>query len=82
MKKIKQTLRIWRLWTHALFGKLLEHEIELKILSLYEEGENKNKSLELKAEESDSNSDMALIVKNFRRFTRNEKKKVEEQEKN
>lgn len=42
----------------------------------------KNKSIAFKAEEYDYDGDMFLIVKNFKRFMKNEKKKKEEQEKN
>lgn len=64
---------------YILFKKLQEHEMELKILAIDEEWENKNRSIELKVEESDSNGDMSLIVKNFERFMRNEKKQNKEE---
>lgn len=60
--------------THTLFGKLKEHEMKLKRLTIDEERENKNKNISLKAEESDSHGDMTLIVNNFKRFMKNEKK--------
>lgn len=48
-----------------LFGKLQEHEMELKRLSEDERGDMKNKILILKAEEEkdyDSDEDMSLLV--------------------
>lgn len=53
--------------------------MKLKWISIDEECENKNKSLKLKVEESNSDGDMALIVKNFKKFMGKEKKKTEEQ---
>lgn len=53
--------------------------MELKRLSIDEEGKNKNKSLALKGEEFDSHGDMALMVKNFKRFMKNEKNQIEDQ---
>lgn len=38
--------------THTFFGKLHEHEMELKRIAIDEEGEKKSKSLALKVEES------------------------------
>lgn len=61
--------------THTLFGKQQEHEIELKRLAIDEEGEKKNKSLALKVEESGSDGDMHVIVKNFKLLLWNDKKK-------
>lgn len=52
--------------------------MELKRLTINEEGEKKNKSLTLKVEEPDSNGDMDLMVKNFKRFMKNQKKKIED----
>lgn len=49
--------------------------MKLKSLFIGEEGETKIKSLRLKFGDSDSNGDMALIVKNFKRFLRHEKQK-------
>lgn len=49
--------------------------MELNRLAIYEELENKSKSLELKVKVSDFDSDMALIVKIFKRFLTHEKKK-------
>lgn len=59
--------------THNFFDKLQEHEIEFKRLDVDEEKEKKNKSIALKAEQSNSDDDMALIVKNFKRFMKKEK---------
>lgn len=49
----------------TLFGKLKEHEIELKRLSEDKKGDIKNKILVLKDEEEkdyDSDKDMSLLV--------------------
>lgn len=63
--------------THPLFDKLQEHEIELKRLVIDGEEEKKNKSLVVKAEESDLDSDMALIMMRKRKHKIKEKiKKV------
>lgn len=53
--------------------------MELKILAIDEEGENKRKSIAFKAEESDFDGDMYLIVKNFKILIRHEKKEKKEQ---
>lgn len=63
--------------THAFFDKLQEHEIEFKRLDVDEEEEKKNKSITLKAKQSNSDDDMALIVKSFKRFMKKEKEQAE-----
>lgn len=75
---ICETKDLTTMETHTLFGKLQEHGMKLKRLSIDEEGEKKNKSLTLKVEESDSDGDMALIVNNFKRFMKNEKNQKKE----
>lgn len=55
----------------TLFGKLREHEMELKRLTKDEEGDRKKKNLSLKSEEKDfdsSDEEMTLISPNFKRF--------------
>ena len=42
--------------------------MKLKRLAIDEEGEKKNKNLALKAGETNSDGDMALIVKNLKRL--------------
>lgn len=54
----------------TLFGKLQEHEMELKRLVVDEEGEKKNKCLALKVEESNFDGNVTLIVNKFKRFLR------------
>lgn len=49
--------------------------MELKRITIYEEGEKKNKIIMLKAKEYDFYGDMALIIDNFKRFMKNEKKR-------
>lgn len=56
------------------FVKLQEHKMELKRLAIYEEGKQKNKNQTLKVEEFDYDGYMYLIVKNFKRLLKNEKK--------
>lgn len=58
--------------TNTFFKKLEEHEMELKILAIDEEGEKKNESLAFKVDESDSDGDMAFIVESFKKFMKNE----------
>lgn len=59
--------------TYTLFGKLQEYKMKLKRLAIDKEGKKKNKSLALTVEDSNSDCDMYLIVKNFKSFLRNEK---------
>lgn len=50
--------------------------MELERISITAKVEKKNKSLALKVEKYDSDGDMSLIVNNFERFPRHEKKKT------
>lgn len=65
----------------TLFGKLREHDMELKRLIDDNEGENKKKTLAIKTKENyydSSNEEMKLIIHNFKRFIKNKKKTIGE----
>jgi len=83
---ISETKDLTTLTTAALFGKLIEHELEMTRLNKMESAEKKSRSLALKSkaaeietsedssEEDSDSEDISLLTKQFQKFMKLKRK--------
>ena len=86
MTAISETKDLTTLTTAALFGKLIEHELEMTRLNKMESAEKKSRSLALKSkaaeietsedssEEDSDSEDISLLTKQFQKFMKLKRK--------